>query len=294
MREVLNRLIVTMNKLPAHKQAAVLKGLTEGVSLRAVSRMTGVSKTTILKLLVDVGDLCAIYQDQKLRNLSCKRIEADEIWCFMGAKRNNAKTPGYGDIWTFTAIDAETKLMVSWLVGEQSAENAEIFMRDVASRLANRVQLSTDGHKMYLWAVENAFGYNGVDYGQIQKHYSAQHGPAGRYSPPRCSGVTKEPIMGNPDMDRTSTSYVERSNLALRMGNRRFTRLTNAFSKKAENHAHSVALHMFVANFCRSHMTLTKARGGVHTSPAMAAGLTDHVWKIEDLVRMLDPENLLQ
>jgi IS1 family transposase len=281
-----------MNRLPAAKQAAILTALTEGCSIRATARMVRVSKTTVLKLLVEAGELCAVYQDHKLRNLPCKRIEADEIWAFLGAKERNAKTPGFGDIWTFTAICSDTKLMVSSWVGERDAQTAEAFMRDVASRLKNRVQLTTDGHPMYLNAVEKAFGYNGVDFSQLVKVYASSGDQ--RYSPPACVGAVKTPIMGRPKWEHVSTSFVERANLSLRMQNRRFTRLTNGFSKKVENHAHAVALYFIFYNFCRQHMTLTKAAKGVHTTPAMAAGLTDHVWKVEDLVAMLDGTMLLQ
>ncbi|MEX2156341.1 MAG: IS1 family transposase [Gemmatimonadales bacterium] len=283
-----------MNILPLSKQAAILKALTEGASIRATARMVGVSKTTVLRLLVEAGELCAIYQHHKLRNLPCRRIQADEIWAFVGAKQRNAKRPGDGDIWTFTTMCADTKLMVSWLVGERSLDNTHTFMEDTASRLAHRVQLTTDGHFMYLTAVEDAFGWQGVDYSQLIKHYSADHGPGGRYSPPVCTGVERKTIMGHPDPSHVSTSFVERQNLTLRMQARRFTRLTNAFSKKVENHAHAVALHFMVYNFCRSHGTLTKAAKGVHTTPAMAAGVTDHVWTVEDLVGLLDPEKVLQ
>lgn len=290
---MLTRFTVTMNKLPIAKQAAILKGLTEGVSIRAVSRMTGVSKTTILKLLAVVGEFCEHYQDHKLRNLPCKRIEADEIWAFVGAKQKHARLPGQGDAWTFTAIDADSKLMVSWLVGQRSIENAQTFMKDVASRLSNRVQLTTDGHHMYLSAVAGAFHFD-VDYAMLVKHYGKDpNAPTGKYSPPICTGAEKHWVMGQPDLAKVSTSYVERSNLSLRMGNRRFTRLTNAFSRKVENHAHSVALHMFVSNFCRAHGTLTKAAGGIHTTPAMAAGLADRVWGIDDLLALMNPAHVL-
>jgi IS1 family transposase len=294
MREQLTTLTVTMNTLSARDKGTILKALTEGASIRSTARMVGVSKTTVLKLLVDAGELCAIYQHHRLRNLECRRVQADEIWGFVGAKQRNAKKEGDGDIWTFTAMDADSKLMVSWLVGERSLDNAHAFMRDVAERLANRVQLTTDGQYMYLTAVEEAFGWQGVDYSQLIKHYTADHGPAGRYSPPQCSGVEAKRIMGNPDPKHVSTSFIERTNLGLRMGSRRFTRLTNAFSKKVENHAHAVALHFMVYNFCRSHGTLTKRAGGIHTTPAMATGLTDHVWSVDDLVGLLDPEKVLQ
>ncbi len=278
-----------MNVLPHAKQAAILRALTEGSSIRSTARMVGVSKTTVLRLLVDVGQFCAIYQDHKLRNLSCRRIEADEIWAFVGAKQRNAKRLGDGDIWTFTALDAETKLMVTWLVGPRTLENAHRFMHDLHSRLAKRVQLTTDGNSQYLSAVEGAFGWQGVDFSQLIKYYAADHGPGGRYSPPVCTGTDREIVMGHPDPTKVSTSYVERHNLTLRMNARRFTRLTNGFSRKIENHEHAVALHFMVYNFCRPHGTLTKAKNGIHTTPAMAAGVTDHVWKIEELVVLLDP-----
>jgi IS1 family transposase len=283
-----------MNVLPASKRTAIIKALAEGASIRSTSRMVGVSKTTVLKLLVEVGELCAIYQDHKLRNLPCRRVQADEIWAFVGAKARNAKRPGDGDIWTFTAICADTKLMFSWLVGQRTIENAHDFVSDIAGRLANRVQLTTDGNSQYISAVEGAFGWQGVDFSQLIKYYSADHGPGGRYSPPVCTGTEKHLVMGNPDPRHVSTSFVERQNLTLRMSTRRFTRLTNGFSRKAENHAHAVALHFMVYNFCRSHGTLTKQAKGIHTSPAMAAGLTDHVWPVEELVVLLDPNNLLQ
>jgi len=278
-----------MNALPLAKKAAVLKALTEGASIRAAARMVGVSKTTVLKLLVEVGEFCAGYQNYVLRGLPCRRVQADEIWAFVGAKAKNARTPGFGDIWTFVAIDAETKLVVSWLVGSRNAEHAEVFMRDVASRLAHRVQLTTDGHSMYLSAVEDAFGWNGVDFAQLQKVYGSEPEGERRYSPPICLGTIKRWVTGKPEKEHVSTSYIERANLTIRMHSRRFTRLTNGFSKKSENHMHAVALHFFVSNFCRAHMTLTKARGGIHTSPAMAAGLTDHVWTIEHMLGMMNP-----
>ena len=290
MLEHLTRLI-PMNKLTQAKQAAILKALTEGSSIRSTARMVGVSKTTVLRLLVEVGELCAIYQDHKLRNLPCRRIEADEIWAFVGAKQRHAKRAGDGDIWTFTALDADTKLMVTWLVGQRSGENAHAFMHDLHSRLVKRVQLTTDAFTPYISAVEGAFGWQGVDFSQLVKHYTGE--PTGRYSPPICTGVTRHTVMGNPDPAHVSTSYVERANLGLRMNARRFTRLTNAFSKKVENHAHAVALHFMVYNFCRSHGTLTKAAKGIHTTPAMAAGVTDHVWKIEELLGLMDPKRLL-
>lgn len=285
-----------MNKLPDARRAAIVRCLVEGNSIRATARMTGTAKATVLKLLVEVGEFCSAYQDHVLRNLPCTRIEADEIWAFCGAKARNAKQDGHGDIWTFTAICADTKLMVSWLVGDRSIGNAVSFMEDVAARLANRVQLTTDGHHMYLTAVENAFGWAGVDYAMLIKSYGQpfDKDASRRYSPPVCTGAEKHWVMGNPDKGLVSTSYVERANLTMRMQMRRFTRLTNAFSKKAENHAHAVSLHFMHYNFCRVHQTLTKAQGGVHTTPAMAAGVTDHVWKVEEILGLMNPANLLQ
>ena len=281
-----------MNTLSQAKQAAILKALTEGSSIRSTARMVGVSKTTVLRLLVEVGELCAIYQDHKLRNLSCKRIEADEIWAFVGAKQRKAKRLGDGDIWTFTALDADTKLVVTWLVGRRTPENTHAFIRDLHSRLTERVQLTTDAYMPYVTAIEGAFGWQGCDFSQLVKKYRGE--PTGRYSPPVCVGVERQPIMGNPDPAYVSTSFVERQNLNLRMNARRFTRLTNAFSRKVENHAHAVALHFMVYNFCRPHGTLTKAKGGIHTTPAMAAGVSDHVWTVEELIGLLDPKKLLQ
>jgi IS1 family transposase len=281
--------LIAMNKLTDTRRAAILRCLVEGNSIRATVRMTGAAKATVLKLLVEVGEFCSIYQDHKLRNLPCTRVEADEIWAFCGAKARNAKQEGHGDIWTFTAICADTKLMVSWLVGDRSLTNANSFMEDVAARLTHRVQLTTDGHSMYLTAVEKAFGWAGVDYAMLVKKYGQpldQHA-AGRYSPPVCTGAVKERIMGSPDKDLVSTSYVERANLTMRMQMRRFTRLTNAFSKKAENHTHAVSLHFMHYNFCRVHQTLTKKHGRKMT-PAMAAGVADHPWSLTELVELLE------
>ncbi|HEX9632812.1 MAG TPA: IS1 family transposase [Gemmatimonadales bacterium] len=278
-----------MNVLPDSKRAAILKALTEGCSVRATARMVGVSKTTILKLLVEAGQFCALYHDKVVRGLACTRVEADEIWAFVGSKQRNAHKPGQGDIWTFTALCADSKLIVSWYVGHRVYQHATAFMDDVRSRLTNRVQLTTDGHHMYLTAVESAFGYGGVDYAMLVKKYGLDPAEDRRkYSPAVCVGTMKEHIMGKPDMEQVSTSYVERQNLTIRLNNRRHTRLTNAFSRKVENHEHAMALHFFVYNFCRSHTTLTKARGGIHTTPAMAAGITDLVWKMEDVLGLMD------
>lgn len=293
--EQLTRLL-DMNKLTDVRRAAIVRRLVEGSSVRATARITGTSKATVLKLLVELGEFCSVYQDHVLRNLPCVRVEADEIWAFCGAKQRNATQPGQGDIWTFTAICSDTKLMVSWLVGARSPENAIAFMQDVAARLTNRVQLTTDGHGMYLTAVRSAFEFARVDYAMLVKTYGQPEGVEGqrRYSPPVCTGAEKVRLIGRPDKELVSTSYVERQNLTMRMQMRRFTRLTNAFSKKAENHAHAVALHFMHYNFCRAHATLTKAAKGVHTTPAMAAGVTDRVWTVEDLLELMDPNRPLQ
>jgi len=287
-----------MNTLPIAKRAAIVRSLVEGNSIRATVRLTGTSKATVLKLLVELGEFCSIYQDHVLTNLPTKRVEVDEIWAFVGAKARNAKQDGHGDVWTFTALDADSKLMISWLVAQRRSADARTFMTDVASRLANRVQITTDGHNMYIGAVEYAFKWNGADFAQVVKEYGSDpdfekaHSHR-RYSPAVCTGAHKERIMGDPDMDLVSTSYVERSNLTLRMQQRRFTRLTNAFSKKAENHAHSVSLFFMFYNFCRAHQTLTKNANGVRTTPAMASGLTDHVWTIEEILGLMDPKRML-
>ncbi|MGI8548599.1 MAG: IS1 family transposase [Gemmatimonadaceae bacterium] len=285
-----------MNTLSKDRRAAVIRALVEGSSIRAVARMTGTDKDTVTRLLVEVGEFCSIYQDHTLRNLSCKRVEADEIWSFCGAKQKNATKAGQGDLWTYTAICADTKLALSWLVGPRSSASTRAFMLDVASRLGNRVQLTTDGLSWYLHAVENAFGWNGVDFAQLVKTYGMdpEKGPGRRYSPMVCTGADKVAVMGNPDITAVSTSYVERQNLTMRMQMRRFTRLTNGFSKKAENHAHAVSLHFMFYNYCRPHTTLTKSAKGTKTTPAMAAGLTNHVWTVEHILDLMDPTRLLQ
>ncbi len=291
--ERLSRLLVTMNMLPTAKKVAVLKALTEGVSIRATSRLTGVSKTTILKVLVEVGQTCSLYQDFALRNLPSKRLQIDELWAFVGAKARRATKPGQGDIWTFTCVDSDSKLMVSWLVGQRDARTAHQFMFDVAPRLANRVQVTTDGHHMYLSAVTSAFGFD-VDFSQLVKHYGqAPVEDQRKYSPAICTGITKTWVCGQPDPDHVSTSHVERANLTIRMQQRRFTRLTNAFSKKAENHAHAFSLFAMHYNYCRPHQTLTKAASGIHTTPAMAAGVTDRVWKVENILALDDQTQLI-
>jgi len=269
-----------MNRLNRTKQAQVIAALVEGNSINATVRMTGVSKVTILKLLASLGPACADYQDRTLRNLKCKRIQCDEIWQFCYAKEKNVPADkkgkfGYGDVWTWVAIDADTKLVPSFLVGNRDAKSAAMFIDDLASRLANRVQLTTDGLRVYLEAVEGAFGCN-VDYAQLIKIYGASQEEV-RYSPAECLGCEIKRIQGNPDTKHVSTSYVERQNLSIRMGMRRFTRLTNGFSKKVENHAFAVALFYMHYNFCRIHTSL-------RVTPAMEAGLTNHVWTIEEIL----------
>jgi IS1 family transposase len=286
-----------MNQLSTERRAAVVRALVEGNSLWATARLTGTSLNTVLKLLVDLGELCSIYQDHKLRKVSAKRIQCDEIWSFVGAKQKRVRdgAKGAGDVWTWTAMDADSKLMVTWLVGPRDATSAKAFMRDLRARLANRVQLTTDGLNWYLPAVEDAFGWNGTDYAQLVKMFAIDPHAERRYSPPICIGSQKVWVMGEPVESDVSTSYVERSNLTMRMAMRRFTRLTNAFSKKAANHAHAVSLHFMFYNFARPHQTLTKAHPQHYpTSPAMAAGLTDHVWTIEEICSLLDPSRPLR
>lgn len=274
-----------MNKLPRQKRIDILSQLVEGMSLRAVTRTTGVSINTVTKLLIDAGKACDDYQDKAFRNLTCKRLQVDEIWAFCYAKQKNVATAKAapleaGDIWTWTAIDADTKLIPSWRVGGRDVETAQDFMSDLASRLASRVQLTSDGHGPYLQAVEESFGAD-VDYAMLVKHYGTPEGVIGRYSPGECIGAEKRRVEGRPDPKHISTSYAERANLTMRMSMRRFTRLTNAFSKKAENHGHMVALHFMAYNFVRIHGTL-------RCSPAMAAGVTTKLWEISDIVTMIE------
>ena len=283
--DMLKRLLykVSMNFLDNTTRAKVIGCLIEGCSVRATVRMTGVSKPTILKLLADLGAACAAYHDRYVRNLRVRRLQADEIWQFVGAKAKNAspekKQEGWGDVWTWVGIDADTKLVVSYLVGGRDGGWAQEFMQDCASRINGRVQVTTDGHRMYLDAVEGAFGID-CDYAMLQKIYGASMDNETRYSPAKCIGCDMKVVSGNPDPKHVSTSFVERQNLTMRMHMRRFTRLTNAFSKKVENHAHSVALHYMFYNFCRIHRTL-------RVTPAMQAGLSDHVWSLEELCAIL-------
>ena len=278
--------MVGMNKLSSETRARVLHMLCEGNSIRSVERITGVTKRAVLNLMIDAGKACAAYHDAHVRNVKSKRVQCDEIWSFTYAKQKNvaaAKSApeGAGDTWTWTALDADSKLILSYFVGGRDGECAMWFMDDVRARLANRVQLTTDGHKAYLEAVEGAFGAD-VDYAQLVKIYGASPDNAkGRYSPAECTGARKQRIEGNPDIAHVSTSYVERSNLTMRMHMRRFTRLTNAFSKKVENHAWSLALFTCYYNFVRIHKTL-------RMSPAMAAGVSDRLWDMSDIVALVE------
>ena len=274
-----------MNRLSAEKRIAVVAALVEGCGLRATARMTGVARMTVEKLLRDLGAACAQYQDEYLRNLNCRRIECDEIWSFVYAKQKNfdsAKNAPEvaGDVWTWTAIDPDTKLVPSWCIGSRDTATAYDFMHDLADRLRHRVQLTTDGHRPYLEAVESAFNLD-IDYAMLIKIYGADPEAEKRYSPARGQGCDVKVVTGEPNPKHISTSYVERQNLTMLMSMRRFTRLTNAFSKKVEMHAHSVALHFMHYNFVKIHSTL-------RTTPAQATGVTDRLWEIEDLVELLE------
>ncbi|MGH2535431.1 MAG: IS1 family transposase [Thermomicrobiales bacterium] len=274
-----------MNKLSTHRRTQIVAALVEGNSIRATCRMTGAAKNTVVKLLVDLGTACEVYQDRVMRNLPCQRLQCDEIWSFCYAKEKNVAPEhagefGYGDVWTWTAIDADTKLVPTWYVGKRTAEDAHEFMQDLAGRLANRVQLTTDGHRAYLTAVDAAFGTN-IDYAMLIKLYGPDPEGEKRYSPATCIGTDTAIVSGDPDPWHISTSYAERQNLTMRMSMRRFTRLTNAFSKKVENLMHAVSLHFMHYNFARVHKTLK-------TTPAVAAGITDHVWSLEEIVALLD------
>ncbi len=275
-----------MNKLPLAKRVQILSLLCEGMSMRSISRVVDVSINTVTKLLEQAGEACLALHDEKVRGVKASRVQCDEIWSFCYAKAKNVPTAKAapveaGDVWTWTAIDSDSKLMVSYFVGDRSSASAIVLMDDLRSRLSNRVQLTTDGHKAYLEAVEGAFGGD-VDYAQIIKLYGATpEGPQTRYSPPACIGQRKTRIEGKPDPVHVSTSHVERMNLSIRMQNRRFTRLTNGFSKKLDNHIHALALYFAFYNFCRVHKSL-------RMSPAMAAGITDRLWSLEDVVAAID------
>jgi IS1 family transposase len=273
-----------MNKLDNKKREQVIAALVEGNSIRATVRMTGVANNTIVKLLADVGEACLEYQDKAFRNLTCKRIQCDEIWSFVGAKAKNVPAEkqgefGYGDVWTWVSMDADTKLVPCWHVGKRDAKAAYDFITDLSSLLKNRVQLTTDGHKPYLEAVEAAFGCD-IDYAMLVKIYGKSQEEI-RYSPAECLASEKRVITGNPDKVHVSTSYIERQNLTMRVSMRRFTRLTNGFSKKIENHIHAISLHYMYYNFVRVHKTL-------RCTPAMEAGVTKRLWEISDIVALLD------
>ncbi len=283
-----------MNRLSTERRAAVIRCLVEGNSVRSTSRLTKTAINTVIKLSLDLGEMCAVYQHHTIRNVPAKRVQCDEIWSFVGAKKKSVKAgaKGHGDVWTWTAMDADSKLMVSWLVGTRRRGQAVEFLDDLQGRLAGRVQLTTDGHNAYLDAVDQTFGRD-VDYAQLVKLYASVPS-AGRYSPPVCVGAEKIVQWGAPDPDHVSTSYVERHNLTMRMGMRRFTRLTNGFSKKMENHMAAVEIHFMHYNWCRPHTTLTQAHPRHYpTTPAMASGLTDHVWSVEKVCAMLEPAQKL-
>jgi IS1 family transposase len=285
-----------MNQLSLERRGEVVKCLVDGNSIRATTRITGTAKNTIVGLLVDLGEMCSLYQSHVIRGLACQRIQCDEIWSFVGAKARNVKrgAMGDGDVYTWTALDADTKLMLTWLVGRRSQEAARAFMNDLARRVVGRPQLTTDGHNAYYDAVDEAFGWR-AHYAMLVKIYASQTvGVDTKYSPPVCVGADKIIQWGDPDTDHISTSYVERCNLTMRMGMRRFTRLTNAFSKKVANHAHAVSLHFMHYNFCRPHTTLTRNHPYRYpVTPAMAAGLTDHVWTVEEVCGLLDPKRAI-
>ncbi|MCG3148818.1 MAG: IS1 family transposase ISNisp5 [Verrucomicrobiae bacterium] len=274
-----------MNKLTTQKRAQVISCLIEGCSMRSTVRMTGVCKRTVARLVVEAGEACAKYHDGIMRNLNCKVLQVDEVWSFTYCKQANIPKgmegkKGIGDTWTWVAIDANSKLIPAYRVGSRGAEDAYFFIHDLKARLADRVQLTSDGHKAYLQAVESAFGAD-IDFAQLVKLYGNEPAQGEvRYSPAACTGARKTPITGRPVDAQISTSFAERSNLSIRMGNRRFTRLTNAFSKKIENHKHALALYFMHYNFCRIHTTL-------RVTPAMEAGIADHVWSIEELAKLL-------
>jgi IS1 family transposase len=276
-----------MNRLSFEKRTQILKCLVEGNSIRATARICDVVKNTVIKLLCEVGEACSNYQEEHMRNLRCKRVQCDEIWAFCYAKEKNVPADkkgqlGYGDIYTWTGMCADSKLMISWMVGRRDAQTAHLFMSDLAGRLTSRIQLTTDGLHVYLNAVEAQFGPN-IDYAMLVKTYgeSSEQKVEKRYSPAQFSGSSKAVVSGRPDRKHISTSYVERQNLTMRMGMRRFTRLTNGFSKKAENLVHAVSLHFMYYNFVRIHQSL-------QITPAMEAGIADALWTIEDIAKLAD------
>jgi IS1 family transposase len=278
-------ILVRMNELDSAKRTQILFALCEGNSIRSITRMFGVGKNTVARLLLDAGTACARYQDEKLRNLTCQRVQCDEIWSYIGAKDKNIPTekqglPGIGSTWVWTALDADTKLICTWMVGDRGADAAKDFIQDLAGRLANRIQLTSDGYHLYANAVEAAFGSD-VDYAMLIKMYGGSAEAEKRYSPAECIGCQKKTVTGNPDKKHISTSHVERQNLTMRMHMRRFTRLTNAFSKKLENHIAAISLHFMYYNFVRIHQTLK-------VTPAMAAGVSEKLWDMSDIVALVE------
>ncbi len=286
-------MVSMVNRLSTEQRGKIVGCLTEGNSIRATCRLTGAAKGTVSKLLLDLGEACSVYQDGALRNLRCERIQIDEIWAFVGCKAKNVDPEkhdaDWGDAWTFVAIDADNKIVPSWYVGQRTADDAWEVLTDLRSRLATRVQLTSDGHKCYLTTVPEVFDEE-VEFAQLVKHFGrAVADPAKhKYSPTAIKGIDINKVCGSPDPAHISTSYVERQNLTIRMSMRRFTRLTNAFSKKLENLTAAVSLHFMFYNFARPHMTLTKAANHVPTTPAMAAGVTDHVWSLTEVAGLLD------
>jgi IS1 family transposase len=279
-----------MNKLSVAERATVIRGLCEGNSLRSMSRLTGIAVTTILRLLEEVGEFCAMYQHLVMRRLKVQRVEADEVWSFCGAKQKNATKPGQGDLWAFTAICADSKLLFSWLIGHRSKYATLAFVRDFASRIAGHFQLTTDGLYWYERAVRTQL-HGRCDYAQVVKEFGStqdERNPARRYSPATCTGIQKFSVMGTPDMDKANTSYVERNNLTIRTYMKRMARLTLGFSKKQQNHAHAFAIHAMHFNYCRAHGTLTKNANGKRTTPAMAGGLARTPWTVEQMLERMD------
>lgn len=281
---------ISMNKLSTTKRTQIVAALCEGNSVNSTARMIGVTKKTVLRLLAAVGTACVEYQDKAMRNLNCKRLQADEIWSYCYAKSKNVPKEkqgkfGFGDVWIWTVIDAETKLIPCWFVGGRDAGAAYELMSNLEGRLTSRVQLTTDGHKAYLSAVDSVFGI-GIDYAMLVKLYGEDPSAEKRYSPAKCIGIEEHTITGHPDPEHISTSYVERQNLSMRMGMRRFTRLTNAFSKSLENHKHAVALYFMHYNFARVHQTL-------RVTPAMEAGVADHIWTVEEIVALAKEEDVV-
>lgn len=280
-----------MNKRPAASRSLILRCLMDGMSVAATCRVTGAAKRTVLNLLVEAGEFCEVWSGFRFRNLAITEVQVDEQWGFIGSKARNAKVAGHGDIWVFAGMDAKSKLLFSWLVGGRTPENTRAFIRDLSGRVSGRIQLTSDGWHQYPNAVRGAFDFAKCDYAMLQKTYGQASEEAlttRRYSPPVCTGAKKIRMIGRPKMDKVSTSYIERVNLNTRMNCRRMTRLSNGFSRKHQNHAAALALTFWSYNYCKVNRTLTKAAKGIHQTPAIAAGLSDHVWTADDLVAMMD------